>query len=383
MTVNLKNSQEECISYLGEVGALLFFAYASLRSEASVQNLLDWTGILQDAVFGQKEKFRYVRKNRAGKPRSKQKLMIKKPQISKWKKANYLLPPVYAQIDGLDFRLLNLEIHASNNVKKAWVGNLILIYEAKTDSLFHHSITVTESSKVTGDLILYVIGKSVEAVKNQVNGSYLLNTKITFSIPCMAKEKADLAQAYVDAINTINQNAQNHNPVDCTWLQHHTVQVIFYDWQVQLTNLQQINQIFTNINTAWDFCNALTRISNKMCTIAKKRREQEILALEVSQNDKEKRKLDKVKEDISHCEKTYQQLKKMSVFLPSAIKKIEKKRCSAEKKLNKINEQAAVKLTEKMEKLNAIPIPSCIGFNRLRAAEKKDRDRYDLIKPLV
>jgi hypothetical protein len=265
----------ECSSYLGEVAAQIFFFYSIQRKDLGVNRLLKWTQSLQEAVYKQQKKFIPKRMNRTSNEKLCPNPKIDKPQISKWRRANPLPAGTYKLTEGLDFRLLNLEICGEGD--RPWQGNLILIYEAKTDSLFHQFVKPSKTSKVTEDLIFYVIGKAVESINTKFDGTSLSTSAKTLSVASVASTNTEVADAYELVLKQIIERSKINETFDYKWLRQHKVQINFFDWQIQRSNLEpaekiciDIKKATIDIDTAGKFRNNLVRISNKMTRIAKK-----------------------------------------------------------------------------------------------------------------
>lgn len=95
---------DECFHYLGEIGALMFFARAALDPDVKGVDLLRWTLRLQNALLT----------HPAYRPLKR--LTIAAPQISTWRKANPIdwTPPPSDQ--SLSLRMLVIEVVSDADV---------------------------------------------------------------------------------------------------------------------------------------------------------------------------------------------------------------------------------------------------------------------------
>jgi hypothetical protein len=161
----------QCVFHLGKTGAIIMFAYIALATDKKRADCVLFANDLRDSVFAQKPKHRPKRfvkncNHFEEKIRIPDKnIHIKKETISEYKSKSKKESPFeenfYNQASGLDFRVINSEV---TDIKNTWIGNIIWIYESKNDLLFTHSISVTKSSKLNNQLILYVIGEAMKYI---------------------------------------------------------------------------------------------------------------------------------------------------------------------------------------------------------------------------
>ena len=184
-----------------------------------------------------------------------------------------------------------------------WHGNLILIYEAKTDSLFHLFISPSESLTVTSDLILHFIINVTEIVINKVKETPLATQTKRLSASIGSSE-VEITKAYDLALKQLNvgytaasQQKKSHSRINWQDIDAQNKIDNFFSlredsgfnkkrdylkgWQIQqLENLpdeeinidiqKAANAIDTkcDISTALKFDSALNLVSERMTKIA-------------------------------------------------------------------------------------------------------------------
>jgi len=133
-------------------------------------------------------------------------------------------------------------------------------------------------------MILYVIGKAVEAVNIKREGTILTTEVKKLSVTAIHALKEHEAEAYEKALNHIEEQKQNNRSAEIIWLRHHTIHCNFYGWQLESLDQQAAKKITFNIqkasldkdtaediSTALKFKATLNRLSKRMTKIAKEK----------------------------------------------------------------------------------------------------------------
>lgn len=152
--------ERQCRSVMGDVGALLFFAYAALRQEWKLDTLAIWTRMMREAINSEKEVFRPARTNATGKVLLSRDTKIEKLQVSVWKKYSPLTSNFPScNSPGWIYRLVNIPVVGEHEKTGKWTGNLITILELKTGALFHHFISEGKPFRLSELQVFYVLAK--------------------------------------------------------------------------------------------------------------------------------------------------------------------------------------------------------------------------------
>jgi hypothetical protein len=152
--------ERQCRSVMGDVGALLFFTYAALRQEWTMDMLALWSRMLRDAINSETEVFRSARTDATGKALLSRNTKIEKPQVSVWKTYSPLTTK-FPRCNSLGwiYRLVNVPVVGERKEVGKWSGNLISIMELKTGALFHHFISESKSFRLSQLQVFYVIAE--------------------------------------------------------------------------------------------------------------------------------------------------------------------------------------------------------------------------------
>jgi hypothetical protein len=273
----LDGARESCNRHLSDIGALIFYIYSSQHADSASRSLESWTQLLREAVVARFKRFRKAQTRRGEKTEN----LIGQPvfdkrQVSPWVRFSSIPKLKCPPTEGLDFRLLNFEICGEGG-NTPWQGNLIVIYEAKTDSLFHHFIKTTASSKISKDLIIYVIGISAKKTLERVEGTpppYRLSISSSpcrLSISSTAFSNKEIAQAYEAAESILLKASALDVLQTFTWRKKNKVEFNFHGWEINHIEhsppskyILDIENAIMKTDTARKFSNALTSISKEM-----------------------------------------------------------------------------------------------------------------------
>lgn len=179
---------DECFHYLGEIGALMFFARAALDPDVKGVDLLRWTLRLQNALLT----------HPAHGPLKR--LTIAAPQISTWRKANPIdwTPPPSEQ--SLSLRMLVIEVVSDADVPDAereCEGYVLILFEPNTETLVHHFLKANREADVSSNWILYVLARADEEVRTRASALGAPKDSVSISIPDLTN--TSYAKAYAEA----------------------------------------------------------------------------------------------------------------------------------------------------------------------------------------
>lgn len=166
--INKLTPFEECVFYLGDVGALIFFAHSALRSVSNTMEL-GWTLQLQEAIVYQPSKYRQPRVSQVLQKTLPPDPAITKQQISKWKCGNPFvidLPAVSA--NGLAYRLLTVRVSGITKAGDKWIGHVIFILEMNTDTFFFCYIDAIQSPAITFELLQKTIHEADDYICKKI-----------------------------------------------------------------------------------------------------------------------------------------------------------------------------------------------------------------------
>lgn len=151
--INKLTAFEECVFYLGDVGALIFFAYSALRSASNTKDL-GWALQLQEAIVYLPSKYRQPRISQALQKNLPPDPTIAKPQISKWKSANpFVINIPTVSSHGLAYRVLTVRVSGVTDAGDKWIGHMIFILEINTNTFFFCYIDANKSPIITLELL--------------------------------------------------------------------------------------------------------------------------------------------------------------------------------------------------------------------------------------
>jgi len=151
--INKLTAFEECVFYLGDVGALIFFAHSALQSVSNTKEL-GWALQLQEAIVYLPSKYRQPRISQALQKNLPPDPTITKQQISKWKSANpFVIDFPVVSNDGLAYRVLTVRVSGVTDAGDKWIGNVIFILEMNTNTFFFCYIDANKSPVITLELL--------------------------------------------------------------------------------------------------------------------------------------------------------------------------------------------------------------------------------------
>lgn len=155
-------SFEECVFYLGDVGALIFFAHSALQPASNTKKL-GWALQLQEAIVYQPSEYRQPRVSFFHQTNLPPDPKITKQQVSKWKIGNpFLLDIPVATGAGWVFRLLNVPVGGISGVGDKWKGSAIFVVEMNTDTFLCRY--VDGAFNVTVESLLKIIHEADDRV---------------------------------------------------------------------------------------------------------------------------------------------------------------------------------------------------------------------------
>ena len=151
--INKSTAFEEGVFYLGDVGALIFFAHSALQSVSNTKEL-GWALQLQEAIVYLPSKYRQPRISQALQKNLPPDPTIAKPQISKWKSANpFVIDFPVVSNDRLAYRVLTVRVSGVTNAGGKWIGHVIFILEMNTNTFFFCYIDANKSPVITLELL--------------------------------------------------------------------------------------------------------------------------------------------------------------------------------------------------------------------------------------
>lgn len=162
--INKLTAFEECVFYLGDVGALIFFAHSALRSVSNTMEL-GWALQLQEAIVYLSSKYRQPRISQVLQKTLPPDPIITKQQISKWKCANPFVINVPAVSGkGLAYHLLTVRISGVPDAGDKWIGHVIFILEMNTNTFFFCYIDAVKSPVITLELLQKTIHEADDCI---------------------------------------------------------------------------------------------------------------------------------------------------------------------------------------------------------------------------
>ena len=244
--------ERQCRSVMGDVGALLFFTYAALRQEWTLEALALWTRMMRDAINSEREVFRPVRTDTTGKVLLSRNTKIEKIQVSFWKKYNPLTTKFPSRnSSGWIYRLVNTPVVGVHEEAGKWSGNLISILELKTGALFHHFISESKSFKLSDEQVFYVLATVDEKMSLHPNASiYVQHPRLVF-IPeykSLAQEvtvQPHLQVVYNDVFELFTEHVELSDPVVFKFMSSEQ-SIICSNWRVE-TYPQAIAPFHVNV----------------------------------------------------------------------------------------------------------------------------------------
>ena len=193
--INKLTAFEECVFYLGDVGALIFFAHSALRSASNTKEL-GWALQLQEAIVYLPSKYRQPRVSQVLQKTLPPDPAITKQQISKWKSANPFVIDFPAVLnEGLAYRLLTVRVSGITETGSKWIGHVIFILEMNKNTFFFCYIDAVESPVVTLELLQKTIHKANACICKRLHKIAHLNYKKEVWLP------GDFADDELDACN--------------------------------------------------------------------------------------------------------------------------------------------------------------------------------------
>lgn len=187
--------------YLGRVGAEWFALLVNLAPLSS-DNLLRWTLAFDDWR-------RTILKRQEGQ-RAYNKVLV-----AGWRKVINPLPTALHH-DGLEFHVSHVEVRGQSGERK-WRGLLLLIYEYRTNVLFHHVTDLKLSEKPNPALLWFAIGKACDMiVRSEACPNLTAQKKIYLPTEGEVAGAAVAQRLYAGAVDQL-RDAQA-NPLGTLWL---------------------------------------------------------------------------------------------------------------------------------------------------------------------
>lgn len=217
--INKDKYQKECRSYLGDVGAMIFFAYSALRPEQSANELRLWTLDLQKSINAQKPCYRQPRLSKNGDFLLNPNVKIEKPQISNWKNSNpfFIAPPSKEQ-KALNYKIINITAVGVKTDGTAWRGNLIFIHEFQTNLIFHHFNDVSKSVKITKDDIFSYLKRADEIASKHRKAAQYLEAERKVWLPSKSASPGAILKIYDQVADKLSENQKTIPDSLSSWL---------------------------------------------------------------------------------------------------------------------------------------------------------------------
>lgn len=229
----------QCRSYLGDVGALVFFAAATLRPEVSNSELASWTRQLQSAQRSLKKRFRLPRVDVKKEHFLPAAPKIDKPQVSVWRKASPFLSPIPKDIgEGWTFRVLSIPITGPSKAAEpgaadSWSGHLIVVYEARTGMFFHQFVGLSSNFVITPDLVAYMLSRIEKVMLQHDSANTHANTARTVYWPQLDEScPASTRAAFSEWEKLSQQHQTNSDLVTFKWMSTRQVWFDFSRWNL-------------------------------------------------------------------------------------------------------------------------------------------------------
>jgi len=246
----------ECESRLGEVGASLFFAYARLARK-SRQELAVWAQKLQTSIFSLKRELRPARFSKAG-HRLANITKITKIQASQWDRANPLPKIAFPEVQHPSYRIFPLFFTGADAAP--WKGFLLMIYEVKSNCLFHRFISLTTNNPLTSNWLLHSLGLAINSNTSDTSPEVV---PITVYWPNLSGLPETWARPFRDAMQNLASCAQSGRICSITWRRKSPIVIDARRISVTEYVLPDVREnLVKNLVTARRFETMLKRICN-------------------------------------------------------------------------------------------------------------------------
>lgn len=247
-----RTGTEDCIHYLGEVGAFMFFVRAALDPDATGADLLRWTLRLQQALLAKPADVTL-------KP-----LKIDAPQISTWRRANPIVweSPLLAG-QTLSLRALAIEVAGPMAHSPAWKGHLLMVFEPHSETLVHHFLKLNRTAEVSTDWILYVLGRADQAIRERTAALRGLADSVSIALPDL--KDTPYEGAYAEAATRIKA-ALPRGCLSATWLGRNMSTLALHNAHVDQTAAHHVHDV-RHFKTSQIFRNALLRTAREFTAL--------------------------------------------------------------------------------------------------------------------
>lgn len=250
MTSRRSNLPDQLKRYLGRAGAEMFALLVSL-APISNSNLLRWTLALDD----------WQRQRNPGKPRR----AYNEALVGQWRQAINKLPAKLRHA-GLEFHVNHLEVWGRSGGRK-WRGLLLLIYEYRTNTLFHHVTDLKPTEAPKPALLWFAIDKACRQIAESDALPELIQAPKSIYLP----GEADLAAApeamkrfYADTESewSSTQDKETGN-LWCDW-RGREVKIVAREWSVDRLSKPLWPSIRVRTSSSNEFRRHLTALATQL-----------------------------------------------------------------------------------------------------------------------
>lgn len=138
-----------------------------------------------------------------------------KALISRWQKIHRGHVDRKDKNPGLEFIVSSITLKSSENVRR-WNGRLILIYERKTDSLFHYMVEIGAATEASPSLVWFAIGQAMKIIEESGECINLLSECRTVIFPsCLFGRPIN--SAYGESANIFINAKKNGRTLRIVW----------------------------------------------------------------------------------------------------------------------------------------------------------------------
>lgn len=220
-TVNKVVLRKQCLGYLGELGRYIFLEFSALAHPRTLRK-----APVVDGEHLQPGASMLLRWMQAAIPRTSRVSGLK-ILISKWGKIQRGYIDHTRESLGLEF-VTSSTMLANAELRRNW--GLILIYERKTQSLFHYIVDVGSAAEITSELIWFSISRAAKVMEKSGKGRSLLPEKKTVLFPsCLLG--SPINNAFREASNLFEEGKRNEKLLKVIWRDKHEETVDTGEWE--------------------------------------------------------------------------------------------------------------------------------------------------------
>jgi hypothetical protein len=213
--------RKQCRNYLGKLGCYMFLEFSALAYPRTLRKAPEVA-----SKRGQPGASMLLRWTQAAMPGTRNDPGLK-ALISTWGKMQRGHVDHTRTTRGFEFVVSNTMVTSADQYRD-WHGSLILIYERKTESLFHHIVEVATSTGTPSNLIWFAVGRAMKVIENAGISIELLSEKRTVLFPSCSLGKP-INHAFREASARFEIAKKKDEEFKGVWLKDH---VEFFDTDI-------------------------------------------------------------------------------------------------------------------------------------------------------